>query len=935
MRAQRLYSRLTMAWRFACVRGGTPATVGAVWTALRHASAEAVLTVDVHANTLYNDGSDAPPAAAPEQEQAEGETGKEQRPVSLVSQLLPYVYSSSGGAGGSHLALPIDQVALRRIKKIMNTKSRKELADALHDVRLLETPEDCNRYVNLIVSYIRQQARAEEQAQSACAATRQRAAHLQRRLWDLRLSGTEKRALIRKACTLVEERRVPLVVASRLLRYRWPSELSSVAGGDRQPYVMDLVRCWATEELQTNAMDPQGARALLNNCAFALKSVVRRRKATESLSGISSFIGALATTASQDLQSPAKAEGIISLMWSVHSTGCPAPATFWDAMVQRVVSMNEALGGELATDAGTAPPEDDTSTPASALAGPPPPSPAPSSTKAPRAGHFFSTLSTRQLYRFLKVLKLVKWDGDPTVLHLLADQTLRNVAFELEAANFDDHSSGDSEGAVAAAKRSIEPFSFVSAAEMRLSSPPRTLAPLPKSVAARRIQQVADLQTHEFLELLQLAGELGVPFGVSATRMADELLIPLVPYLNAKQLILLLQVVRHTRSQSPTLLQAVIDRLVQRGTTAAYALPLAKAALKTAAKAPAVFQNVHLDDFAELFSATCEAQHTLVRAAEVAAMGDLLYTLSRRYEETSPQGQRIREVVNLLCAQVDRLLQLQVTSSSNSDRLLECTVLLRMRANKTQYPAVQELLASRAVAIDREECRREAHQKQVVKRVDALNTGAAGEQTSHRWADSPRWEDLSEDDLPQVTRAALSVYSEFVFMFERMVTVKAELAAKEFELFAFTMKKAGLYSILQGAQLFQQGHLESEALYTPPSSHPAAQRISRTLPSWIDKTVTRAVLAKLSNSRISPSDKDDDVLKVLGHVHCDTAKVDSVIAMMARSPLRKLQRQRSVWLYIAELTRRFGSAETKEAMRVYLNKALHGALPNGSSSKKH
>ncbi|KAG5471940.1 hypothetical protein CUR178_02605 [Leishmania enriettii] len=922
MRAQRLYSRVSTAPRFACVRSGTASAAAALWTTIRHASTEAVLVDGEHHDALYDGGSDTPPAAA--QEQAQWDEGKEEHTDSLVSRLLSYVYCSSERAGSAHLALPIDHAALRRIKNIMRVKSKKELANALHDVRPLETPEDCVRYVNLTVSYVRQQARMEEKAQSACSATRARAAYLQRQLRDLRLSGLERNVVLRKACTLIEERRVPLVVASRLLRFRWPDELATVAGGVRQPYVMNLVRSWATEALQKNELEPRDARALLNNCAFALKSAVRRHtrcRETESLGDIASFIGALATTASRDLQTPAKAEGLICLMWSVHLTGCPAPAAFWDAMVQRVVSMNEALGGELGTDPNTAAPEGRTST--SAITRSPSPSSAPPSAKPPRAGHFFTTLSTRQLYRFLMVLKLVKWDGDPAVLHNLADQTLRNVAFELEAANFDGHSSGESEGQRAAAKQSIAPFSFVSPNAVHLDVPQLKPLQLPKSVAVRRIQQVSDLQPHEFLELLHLAGELGVPFSVSATRMADQLLIPLVPYLNAKQLILLLQVVRRTRSQSSTLLQAVIDHLVMRGAAGTYALPLAKATLKTAAKAPAVFQSVRLDDFVELFATTCEAQHTLVRAAEVAAMGDLLYTLSRRYEETSLPGQRIRDVVNLLCAQADRLVQLQLISSSTAGRLLECTVLLRMRANKAQYPAVQELLASRAVAIDREERRREGRQERVMTRADALAPGAAKGQTPYPSSVSPRWEQLSEEDLPQVTKAALSVYREFVYMFERMVTVKAVLTAKDFVLFALNMKKAGLYSILQGAQLFQQGHFEAKVSYTTPACLKAAQGLPRNLPAWMEKTVASTVLTKLSNSRISPSDTDDDVLKVLGHVHCDAAKVDSVIAMMATSPLRQLQRQRRVWLYIAELARRFGSEEMKEAMMVYLKKALY------------
>ncbi|KAG5497535.1 hypothetical protein JKF63_03799 [Porcisia hertigi] len=922
MKAQRLYSRLAVALLSAGIHGNTAAVATAAWTPSRHVSAESTLPKERHAGVL-DDDKDALPAADPVHAEEDG--AEEPHRASLASQLLPYVYSPSSDNGHAHLSLPIDHVSLRRIKNIMRVKSKEDLNKALCGVGLLETPESCIRYINLTVSYIRQLARMEEQAQSTSIATRHRAASLQRQLRGLQLSGQERSAMLRKACHLAEERRVPLVVASRLLRFRWPDTLSTSAGGVRQSYVMDLVRSWATESLQRSEIEPRDARALLGNCAYALKSAVRRLtrdQSTDALGEISSFIGALAMTASQDMHSPAKAEGLVALMWAVHLTGCPAPASFWDTMVQRVVDMNKALGAEFSSGAEEASAKDRRPTSASGL------SPSPPSAKLPRVGHFFSTLTTRQLYRFLMVLKLIKWDGSPTVLHHLADQALRNIAFELEASNFQRHATTKSEGhgegeQGTLAKASIKPFSAVGATEIPLELTQQKAVHLPRSVAVNRIRQVADLKPNEFLELLYVAGELGVPFGVSASRMADELLTPLVQHLNAKELILLLQVVRHTRSQSSGLLQAVIDRLVEHGATGPYALPLAKGALKTAARAPTVFQSVCMDNFVDLFTTTCEVQHTLVRATEVAAMGDILYTLSRRYEETSLQGQRIREIVNLLCAQMDRLIQLQVTSSSTSDRLLECTVLLRMRSNKALYPAVQELLASRAVAVERAEHRREARQKRAIKWIQAQAERAVEGQRSSRHSESPRWEELAEDDLPQVARAALSVYSEFVYMFERMITVKAVLTARDYELFSVNIKKAGLYSILQGAQLFQRGHLEALLPYTTPLSQAAAQEISHVLPTYIEKTVANAVLARLSSSRFSASDTDDEVLKVLGHVHCDAAKVDAVICMLVQSPLRKLQQQRPVWLYVAELARRFGSEATKKSVSVYLKKALY------------
>ncbi|KAK7195124.1 mitochondrial RNA binding protein [Novymonas esmeraldas] len=918
MRAHRVFSRVaTIALRAAGAHRGSAvaaaaAAVAAV-TPVRHSSVDAAVLAQETLDTgLRTEASDSVPSPTPTD--AVDAAAEEQRHSTLASRLLPYAYSIGVGNSSAEgrLLLPVDRAARRRISKILGVKTTEELLAALERGNSPETPEACAEYVNLVALYIRQQVRLEERAASSSVATRERIAQLHRGLRGLRLSDLENSTLVRKACTLVEERRVPIVVASRLLRLRWPNGFGGAYSGVQQSYVMSLVRSWATEALQQNQLTPAEAQAVLSNSAFALKSMVRRQSSEQqsgdSPGGLSSFIGALATTASRGVTGPSQAEGLIAIMWAVHLTGCPAPPAFWDEMVQRVVSMNEALGGELAAADGDGTPG-----------------------KVSRAGHFFSTLTTRQLYRFLMVLKLVRWDGDTTVLHQLADQTLRNVAFELEAANFSQRGDAAAAGAGDEPRPSkITAFSATDNADARrvVSEVRAAAPPLPRSVVVERLQQVADLTPEEFLDLLNLAGELKVPFGVSAVRVADELLIPLVPHLSSKQLLLLLRIVLSTRSQSATLLQAVLDRIVERGPAAPYALPLAKTALKTVAQAPTVFQCVQTDAFVDFLCVVCEAQHTRLRAMEVAACSEPLYALSRRYTDTSPQMERLRYTINLLCAQLDRLLQLRVTSSSVSDRLLECTLLLRMRANPTRYPAVHELLATRAVATERERQRRETHQARILTNVAAPDATAEAATTEE--AESlpsrdrvSRWAGLSEADMPQLSRAALSVYAEFAYMYERMVVVKAALTAKDFNLFANHMRRAGLYSLLHGALLFQQGHLDAVVAYSVPEAQAAAQELPQSMPMWFEKAVLETVLAKLTGSRVSSSDSDEEVLKVLGHVHCDAAKVDAVVEMLARSPLRRLQGQRLVWLYVAELARRFGSEETKKALERYLKKTLY------------
>jgi hypothetical protein len=880
----------------------------------------------------------------------------------LVVSLLPYIYSANTDSDNARLALPQGSRPLQRMKDLMSVDTKSDLAKALEGATLT-SEDECVRYVNLVVAYIHHKNIMQQQEDSHVLAVRKCAERSRKLEKTFYLTPAEQHVLLKKACTLVEQRRVPIVVASRLLQHRWPTELRTNGGSVSQRYVMELLQSWIAEELRKDTLAPRDARALLSNCMPALKSQAQlqartshragngvlsasaRAKATRSQ--LSSLVGSLASTAVSDINSPGQAEGLISVLWDVHLIGCAAPPSFWDAMLRRVVQFNSALEDQL-----TEPTKDGAGK--GGNSGTTSDAPKKASSSRRPVGHFFSTLTTRQIYRLLLVLKLSKYAGDATALHQLADQALRNIAFELEATRFNggdasphSEAGGEKEGekkrkdsdgcSETAASPSVDvPSTTTTACPPPLPSTttatgdtvsPVTQRRLSKRGVTRRIRRVTDMRPHELLELLSLASDLGASFGVSASRVSAELLTPLVPYLSTKELLLLLQSVRHTQSQSTELLQAVMSYLMEKGPNIPYAMALSKTLIRTAATAPEVFAALEMESFVHFFLDLCEAQFCLCRSSVVTGLAELLYALGRRYGEPSPPGQRIRAVVNLFCAHVNRLLQLKVISVSSVEPLLEVTVLLRMRLFPEQYPAVQELLRTRAAVAEQQQAHQAAMQERRLRYIDA-SAAAPLEETSlgerEEWAGrrAPRWEDLTEAELPSLPKAALCVYSEFAYMFERMVVVRAKLTATDFTVFERDISRAGLYSLLQGVQLFHLGHLRPQVTYTADSAKAAAQQIPHVMTRWMEKTVNSVILRKLTQSRITERSTDDEVLRLLGHVHCDAAKVDAVIALIVESPLQMMKHQRMLWLYIRELARRFGSDETKKAVATYLSKTL-------------
>lgn len=820
-------------------------------------------------------------------------------PLRLTGKLVVYAYSPSSSFTHS-LTPPKSKSGVQRLLRLTGAD---DVSMVLADAQALQLDEKVSRtkLINLLIAYIKQERMVEEKLISSSSTTRLRARQMAKKTAATRLSPDEVNVLFQKACSILENRQVTLVVASRLLRYRWPKSILSVCGTANQAYVGAILKAWIVEELRADSINPRDARALLNNGAIAFKQ----------WTDAAPLVGRLATASIADMDTQKQADGLIAVMWAVHGTGCHAPPSFWNALVDRVLAINNSLATNVegssaeltAIGDGAASPVRDC--------------------RLDRAGHFFSSLTTRQIYRLLAVLKKERWGGDATVLHQLADQALKNIAFEVESASNEAESSSSDVGHPKATSPEVQlgTVEFLSdlprASLLRPSN--AALNRREKKAITQRIGAVADLTPSEFLSLLAICGDLAVPFNVSASRVSEELLSPLVPFLQSTELLEVLHIGRCTRCMSTSLFSAVMNRLLARGSSTPYALPIAKSLVRTLQQKTTIRMELNVEPFAEFFLDICVRQHTVVRAAELVSIAEHLYLLSRSYDDAGRIGEKIRDVVDLLCAQMDRLLQLDLTSVEIASRLLEFTITLRLRSKPDQYPFTKRLLDTRNAAHHRREKHFSDERERRLKRLDEMEATMGDELRG------PRWETVREEDLPRLPKAALSVYAELLYMMERMMVVRADITATDRRRFVEAVSRAGLFNLLLAAQLLQEGHLRATVRNPSFSKDLMAMQLQqpRTLPSWMEQHISSIVLHKLRSGGLTEKSADDDVLHVLGHVHCDDAKVQQVVQMLMDSPLLLVKKQRPVWLYVRELTRRFGSPATTTSVNVLLSKSLY------------
>lgn len=730
--------------------------------------------------------------------------------------------------------------------------------------------------VNLLNTYIRYECELEALLSASPATLRLRGKKWLMEAMPYRLDSLERQYILHLISNIMEKREVSLVVASRLLRRRWPNSIADSAGAAHQRFVVRSIFAWIAEIMQKDVLTPQEARAILNNGAFALKS-----------SG-TILVGKLAIIAIRDIESLESAEALISVMWSVSSSGVHAPDVFWRKVFLRLTELNRAQKGlsvstptSAVHDAATKAGDENGLEKAS---GPRHPS-------RRQGAHVFSGLTTRQLYRILAVLKKERWSGEAGEMHELADQALKNIVFEAEALVLFDK-------------------------DLAIN--------IPKKLVVERLRSISDLSFHEFLELLTIAGDLGVPFHISALRISDIIFVPLTQYLDHHQLLSLLVVVRQTRCYSTSLMSVIAKQIQRRGPFAPYALPLSKAFLRAAVREKTLLGQPSVEAFVEFFFGVCAEACGKIRIMQLAFLGDLVYSLYRSYSPDSFLGLKCKEIIDLFCHQADRLLQLQLASTEAASKLLELTMVMGMRDNPQRYTNVAALLQTRIAASTVEE----TYLKSDVEFLAAerenggellqlpLNEAESKPQDEPPMAVSSPislWSQMKESELPTIPKAAMNVYHELLYLFEKMVVVRSEVTAKDKERFDVVIGQAGLYNLFLGAHLMQQGHLTTlqHASVRPNSKLPNA------FPLPIQRRVHKILMKKLGGFRTvsTKNFSDQDLLHILGQVHCPAEKLDRLLHMIQTSPLVLLKQQREVWLVVEYLASRFGNESQLQKVR--------------------
>ncbi|RNF07858.1 putative mitochondrial RNA binding protein [Trypanosoma rangeli] len=710
--------------------------------------------------------------------------------------------------------------------------------------------------IRVISTYLRREEEMALLSRSKVAAVRQQ--YLKMRAKQPRLSPLQRDILLHEVARIVERREVPLAVAARLLRPRWPNYFMDVVGVRHHAFLVQSLRAWAVAVMQDNTLTPAEARIFLMRCPRLFVGQV-------------SLMGSVVECALLDLKTLDDPELLIQLMWSVNSAKTHAPHHFWRRVVDKLSTLNRSLrdkvGDAICMEKDKGKKEDGKKATAA---------------HSVVVGHVFSGLTTRQLFRVLRVLRREQWCGDVPLIFDFVDKALKNIVFEVEAT----HVAEDK---------------------------PRG-APLSRRAVAQRLKQAADLSPAELLSLLSIAGELGVDLHVSLARLSEDLLSPMVRYLDRDQLLLLTTCVRQTRCDSPHLVQTIVDTIVRRGATYPCSLALTKAALRTILQKPALLARLTLVPFVDHIFHLCDTLKWHMRASQILAWVELLYAFSRLYAPSSSVGVRVRTMVDSFADPLNAMLELGVVPISIVSRVLEHTVILGMR-KQPQYPRTAKLWENRNTLVNGRNAHAELQGGGDTDATALPDHDTAGDATSS----------VSDSEVfssSVVTKSARKVYDDLISVYERQTVMRMPLSKKEEERIRDSFQRLGLYSIFMGANVMQKLHLRGPAAAASALASLHKTPPARPFSTWMEQQVASVIDTRIRSAKITPESTDNDVLRVLGRRQCDAGNVRCFQELVVNAPLQLARQQRSLWEYTAELARRFGGAQEQSFSQEMLRKAL-------------
>ena len=566
------------------------------------------------------------------------------------------------------------------------------------------------------------------------------------------LSQVQLDALFNAFFVALENQSIPLVSAARVFRFEWPTQVLKYKRFTRSVILSRVSQAIIATQQQSTS--PSSAKESANSTeslpvvGAVVPSVLSPKEAGSLLVSLSrglrnnpSIIGSLANIV---LNAPAVAGGqmeqqrpfvpssrlIVQMMWAVHDSKTKAPSTFWHEAVSRLFAMHKA-GQKNAKES--------------------PEKLASNDVRRVDDGEFVSPLATRSatgikdeeaapIAQQQSVLQKVQAEENkkrrkntqpPSLVS--ADLAVSpDVVFRaLRVLHLEGIKTDTSFQRILAEKALVLIGDNVS----KLGIPKTSISTnLSIGAIARRIYTVSGLQKKEFLSLLHLAGELGIRFSSFADRFARELLQPLVRYLKSNsERELLLSMLSATECHDPEMVQVCIDAVVYQGSTrrqpqgattegndgavtnveARQSYPLkSQQAIRhllqvslrlcnVVAQHNGLAARLQLGPFAEmLFHLIASEENTLLlRPPEMLRFVEQLHVLSRHYDADSTFTKSLRNVVDQFATTFAQHLEAGVLPLILANRLLEFSVILKMRpSQKSSTPNVVDTAASKVVA---------------------------------------------------------------------------------------------------------------------------------------------------------------------------------------------------------------------------------------------
>ena len=431
-------------------------------------------------------------------------------------------------------------------------------------------------------------------------------------------------------------------------------------------------------------------------------------------------------------------------------------------------------------------------------------------------------LTPRMCYRILYICEKVGVHAEVNLLTQIAEECWRRIAINANAAKFGDKNVIRAQAAI------------------------------------KRLARVCDMQPHQFFRFMQMSTSLGANFSPGQGVITDRVLIPLVFHLSDSNMSSLLDALAASKTKYAPMYQAVIDRVVFRGTGTAASLIHVSSILRNISRENDLCSQLRLTKFFSLVEDVSRHKEVL-RYVQMVRLVEDMYYITRRFNRDAPIVVRLQAIVDSFCSVLVVALERGVAAIDQINRVLELSIMMGMSKKQDKYSHMTELRTKR----------------------NELYQGVAPGTYPSKYRD-------------RVNQPTRFFFNELFFMNQKQMLFKEAVSQQHITQSFILMNTAGVINVIYAVNLYH--HLHGNALPLSP---------------FLSQMIVRFIANPLRNAK--PTSSLEDLSRIGGKPSGQKLTIDDLrilVTALQHNTLPNIRAQSFYLQYVAAIATHLGDTTT-------------------------